>query len=584
MQGAGSTQRNGLCLDFIWDAAQFLAGLARRCYPTMWTSLDMTALYVDSQTQVAELLQGSLAAPQTSQTLFKVIIALIDGHWILFVIYYRPTYFGRGQQKTLFIYDGLSGLDQSSLHQKGIDMLLKYDPHAFDAITTSTVIEQTHPDSCGTILLGHFAHMLGLTTKETEENMEILHPGLVFLSRAHAYSAGYLGFGPPSEDQLQHKLEQLLESKGVPRERSAERATMALKKLTYTTMVEIFSSKNIWASLKAAASKPGVNFMLVKSDELQSKIRARAQEKFKIQSSGKRTRQNKNAMDGPLHLDPLQLQLVPSTFSANGKPVTQIAFADIGANQTGLAFCHLSDVLPYLKEGKQIAPSPLGVLTVVPVPSEHRSLPIQDLRYPAMFKVTQEPLLIHGSLIQLGKITITRADISGGPQMECIPTQTLKMQIYKDQWPRAWSDFVQRPFREVLEQFPLLRLCRSGQCGENCPFYHAPVDEQVDNLILDLWNRSWYGGDGKYCKPHDAIFWGALFRVPRSAGKMVQELSGAHGLFIEPRTASGQQPDPNFVMVWLGSVPLTTALHKAKTTAECSSSWSIANEIWSSLC
>ena len=567
LQGSGSGKRIGLCLDFVWDAASFLVGFARRCYPILWTSVDLVALYINEEEDIAKILQGNLETPPQEQTHFHFVLTLVEGHWLLAVIYYRPTPFGRGQQKTLFIYDGLAGATQTELHQRVIKFLVQADDHEFDAITVSHPIEQQQPDSCGTVMLGNVAHVLGLTTRETLQNMETLHDGLAFLSQARITAASHVGYGPPGEDQLQLKLEQLLENKGVPRERSAERASMALKKLGYSTMVEVFQNKNVWASLKAAASKPGVNFMLVKSDELQAKIRVRANEKFKVQPSGRKNKQSRSFGDSPLQLDPLQLQLVPMTFSAGGKPISQIAFADLGANQTGLAFCHLMDVMPYLQEGKAIAPSALGVLTMAPVPQEYRSsLPMQDMRYPAVFKVSKEPLLIHGSLIQLGKVTITRADLSGSPQMDSVPTQTLKLVIHKDQWQRDWSVFIQRPFREVLEQFPLFRLCRADKCGESCQFYHSPVDENVDNLVLDLWNRNWFGGDGKYCKPQEAAHWGALLRVPRSAGRMLQELSGSFGLYIEPRTDSGQQTDSSYVMVWLGSVPLATALHKVKTT------------------
>ena len=144
-------------------------------------------------------------------------------------------------------------------------------------------------------------------------------------------------------------------------------------------------------------------------------------------------------------------------------------------------------------------------------------------------------------VVILGKC-ITRNAVAGAPIVESIPTSTLRLALYKDQWPDDWTSFTQRPFRALLEKFPLLQLCTLETCGEDCRFYHAPVDEPLDHLILDLWNRSWLNSTGKYTKPHEAHQWSALVRVPASAQKSLQALSGAFGWFwgsrFEPRSSS----------------------------------------------
>ena len=53
----------------------------------------------------------------------------------------------------------------------------------------------------------------------------------------------------------------------------------------------------------------------------------------------------------------------------------------------------------------------LAVLTVSPVPPEAQGLlPLQDVRFPALFKPTQEPILVDGSLVQLGDLTVRQVD------------------------------------------------------------------------------------------------------------------------------------------------------------------------------
>ena len=73
--------------------------------------------------------------------------------------------------------------------------------------------------------------------------------------------------------------------------------------------------------------------------------------------------------------------------------------------------------------------------------------------------------------------------------------------------------------------------------------------------------------DSKFIKPDQADFWSVLVRVPASATITLQGLSGLSGLYIEPRTTCGRQPDDKFGMVWLGELPLQDISHRLKTTA-----------------
>ena len=419
--------------------------------------------------------------------------------------------------------------------------------------------------------VGHLVHALGLCRDPCLDHIEDLHPGLAFLSAA--YPLQRLGFGPSSansEGRLQHELELLLLDKGVPHARVAERAAMAIQKIGVAGLQEALSRPNAWAALKSLGSRPHTNFMFVKSDELQDKIRQRAAAKFKIQPSTKKARQGTSVNSKPsLQVEPDHLSLIPGTFAADDKEVSQISFAEVGQDKTGLAFCHAVDIQPYLIEGKPISTQALGVLTITPVPTELRGLlAVVDLRYPALCTATSEPMLISGSLINLGQVPIGRLGVTNPPQVAAIKTQTLKLTVYKDQWPDDWTQFIDKPFRLLLAKFPRLQLCRSTGCGDGCAFYHPPVDEVLDSLILDLWGRNWHLDNGKYTKPEQASYWSILIRVPHYAHLTVQGLSGTHGLYCEPRTHGGKEVDPTFSIVWLNNVGLQQILHRAKTTAK----------------
>ena len=105
--------------------------------------------------------------------------------------------------------------------------------------------------------------------------------------------------------------------------------------------------------------------------------------------------------------------------------------------------------------------------------------------------------LIHGSLIQLGQVLITRPVRNKLPDVAPIDTCTIKLAVYQDQWPGQWSTFGDGPTKQVMLSFPVMTLCRSAGCGDTCPKFHPPVDEDhITNVILDIWGRQWVSAQG----------------------------------------------------------------------------------------
>ena len=83
--------------------------------------------------------------------------------------------------------------------------------------------------------------------------------------------------------------------------------------------------------------------------------------------------------------------------------------AEVASHKAGLAFGRIADVLPFIKEGTSITLDALAVLTTSRIPPEHQGLlPVTNLRFPALYAPTQQPILLDGSLVQLGDLTITR--------------------------------------------------------------------------------------------------------------------------------------------------------------------------------
>ena len=256
---------------------------------------------------------------------------------------------------------------------------------------------------------------------------------------------------------------------------------------------------------------------------------------------------------------------MPNTFVDGKQPAKQISFSEVKTGASGLAFATLIDVGPFLRQGAIISESALAILTTTPIPADQvHALQVQPLRFPAQHAVTQEPLLVHGSLIQLGKGIIERVT-NGSASIDAVKTKTLRLTLYRDSWPSAWPDFIKQPFRSIMQQIPALQLCRATGCGEGCKRFHCPVDESVEQLVLDLWGRAYHTIEGRFSKPEQAAFWSALLRVPYFAHKVLQELSGTCGAFFEPRCDSGREPDSSYQVVWLSDMSAADVSCKFRT-------------------
>ena len=427
---------------------------------------------------------------------------------------------------------------------------------------------QRRDDSCGTLLLGHFGALIGVDLGGPEQ-LEIMHPLFAMMSRC--YIDHRLGGGPSSSEEIrvQRELEGILLEKGVPGPRVQERANMAIKKMGIKDLQHALEQKNPWQWLKAVASRPNISFQWVKHDELQTKIKEKATQKFKIQPSAKRKQNStKNqSSNKTLTIDPQQLAIIKDTFTSDGGTIGQLAFSEIAPEKTGIAICSVGDAIPYIQAGEVISKRALGLLTTTCIPADyHGVLKIEDLRFPVLCQDTNEPCLVSGSMVTLGSVAIRRSDKSQNFKFDSVDTQTLKFFVYRDEWPGDWGEFAERPFRHLQHRIPSLQLCREASCGQQCRKYHLPVDEEAEALIIDLWNRTWLTEEGKFTKPRDAACWTVMVRVPLFAQLTLQGLSAVDGFYVEPRSSSGHATDENYVMIWLNNISLASVIHKMRTT------------------
>ena len=553
---AGGISDQGLsdrCLD--WMADQILCQRNRRkCWIPSRTSTE-TILMAEDNMVVPNVFHSIYDGP-----MWTCIAS--DGHWLLICL--------RKDANSLHVHcwNGLSSYAGNNLLPIWSTFGRALGLHP-TVLHHHVLVPQQHASTCGTVALLNLGTIFGLWTQDTMPDEAQWHDILCAqtLFRGTFTAKGKGGSGKGFDRDVLWSLRDVLHEHGVPDDRTEERATMAIAKIGLPRLQEALSSKNVWASLKALGSQPRINFLWVKADELEAQIKKKGQSKFKIQTSTKKQPQQNKAKVMPQDLDPSMLKLVPGSFVLeDDTPVTQIDMGQVQAHRAGIAYGTVQDVRPFLRDDKPISMDGLAVLTTTRIPPDQAGLlPVTNLRFPALFGPTTEPLLLDGSLVNLGDRTISRKQDISKATVADIPTNTLKLMLFKDETTIDWNLCKESPLRTLIANFQLLALCKGYGCGGSCGKFHAPVDQEMDAVILDVWSRTWMSLRGKKTAQDDADLFQVFIRVPSVCSLPLQRLSGQDGLYVEPRQTDGRGPDPSTTIIWLPQATFEDAQHKLRT-------------------
>ena len=112
-----------------------------------------------------------------------------------------------------------------------------------------------------------------------------------------------------------------------------------------------------------------------------------------------------------------------------------------------------------------------------------------------------EPMLIQGTMICLGDVDVHRHYGAPNTKLEVIQTAVFKVVIYRDELAIAWADLARQPIRCLLQLLPTLQLCKGTGCGPDCACFHAPVEEELDSVIQEVWARKFFGHEWEGCRP-----------------------------------------------------------------------------------
>ena len=423
--------------------------------------------------------------------------------------------------------------------------------------------QQNYAMTCGTIALMHLGELLGLwkthvCPDELEWHCMLLADPIPNELRARGWKW--------SEHDMEKEVRDILHSHGVPEDRSKERFKTGLQKIGWQKMEDALNTKNPWASMKSAGSQPRVNFLWARPDELDKQIRHKAESKYKVAQSHRKTGGKQRQAE--MHMAPTDLCLIPGTFATEDeREVTQLNIEEVAANRAGIAFATLEEVMPFLRDDKTLTMDALAILTTLPVPPQEAGLlPVTNLRYPAQYVPTKEAVLIEGSIIQLGDCSIVRKAQKAEVNITPLDTKAFKITVWKDEWSGDWDFFITNPVKQVITVFPKLSLCRGDRCGPDCKKFHAPIGEDIDNVIVDLWGRGFFTNRGKRVAAQDSDQYQFFVRIPVPCLEGLQQRSGHEGVYIEPRQDDGKLPSTDVAMIWLPGLTKLEASHKLKVT------------------
>ena len=429
-------------------------------------------------------------------------------------------------------------------------------------IRENILIQQ--PDHiCGALALAHAAFLLGLVDNISYEEVKTWYVTLRWRTGKSFRASG-------SVAEIQEWLQNFLQEKGVPKDKVNHRVNLAIKTLSLVQLQKAKESNNPWRMLKVLSDKKGQVFRWIQPDELQAVIDDKATKKFSLENQKKpkhKQAKDREQQSTQLQLDPRLLEVHSGTFvDSQGQPLKQIMLEQIQVNARGFALAVPSEIKAWLAAGKSISVDALAVVTTATLPQEVQGcLPHEIVRYAAKVKKDGSPILLTGSLVQLGDDHVHKRSFQGQHQVVITPSTTLKLHLFRDEWSWPWKDIVARPVSQIQQALDPIQICHGQACGLGCAKWHKDVDGPLESPILDVWGWFWHGKDGRKTKAHEAEVFSLLLRVPKELLMPLQSYSGRCGIYIEPRDESGRATNDIFKVIWLSKCTKDEALVQLKS-------------------
>ena len=490
-----------------------------------------------------------------------------EGHWVLFHFRWQD------DNPTCDFWDGMRSEPSDDMFTFAHQLAFACDCAA-PQITMKKLIRQSYGAHCGTIALLHLRHLL-LEDEDLDEIDAILwfHD----MKKQQEKVTGIVDSGTISEtltwsmtgagnaDYVQ-PLAKLLQERGVPAAAAEDRAREVASKIGVAMVNHALRASNPWQALKTAANTPSTRMRLITQAEQQEYINSKAKDKFGI--STKNSKKNKSKIDtNRLTLDPQLLQVQAGHFQdSDGADVQSIAFEDVGAGQSGAALATSEQAKSFISNPRVISPKALCIL-LVDLPPDEVATPagIERIRFPAQYRGTDEQIVVFGGILQLGDKKVQRKRSGPNPKPDLVKTAVVKIMVYKDQFDYNWDQFARSPVKCLLQTLPQLTLCDGDSCGHDCGKTHAPIGEQLESIIFEVWGRTFLMNKGSKTSPEKADLFVVFVRVPELVIKSIINTSQP-GVYMEPRQDGQRGHHDDYRVVWLPKSSYQQAMHVRRTS------------------
>ena len=282
-------------------------------------------------------------------------------------------------------------------------------------------------------------------------------------------------YGGGAGDLVCMGLASLLREKGVPPAKAAERAAQALERLGATAVQEAMQAKVPWKALKQLGNNCTPTFQFVLQNELARSIQDRAEgpDPPPRRKKAQKAKTEVTAARVPRLPQVEDLTVPEGVFASEGRPLSQIDLASLGANSVGVVLVSPDQAEPYLRLGQPVSQGALALIVVGDIDCTLATVQVQQVRFRAKLSATGEPLLVSGTLAQIGNQWVEKFVPRTTP-VDVADSCVARIAVYRDACPIAWDRFVVSPLKEVVALVPVLQTCDLAGC--ECHKWHGTTD------------------------------------------------------------------------------------------------------------
>ena len=258
------------------------------------------------------------------------------------------------------------------------------------------------------------------------------------------------GAGPKSTESPQDFLRDLLRQHGVFADRLEQRCQTITKAIRPQDIASLAQSTRPWHDLKQHANMSVPRIQLILSDELQAQIEKRAGQGGQLGRKKNKESHQDHIRNMNMEVQAADLFVPPGVYQlTTGDIVPQISLKELRADTSGVILASETEATAVLRRPRPLTSGGVALIIIGQV-ADTIGAAAKEIRFPATFKPTGEPILTTGWLLQLGAVTVQRAVPTASLGVELVPTQCIRAVIYRDQTDEEWAEIAAHPVRHLF--------------------------------------------------------------------------------------------------------------------------------------